>query len=187
MKMRLGLALVGAVGLTACAERDVAYNTPYVTDFGSYSDSNAPSTYEGSSVAMAAKWDGARDVTLTLRQNEFSPMIVHLTKGEAYNLTVVNKDKYAVSFKAEDFFENVSTANLSEVKAGDDVFEELKAPDLISFVVPAQSQRTVKFVPVLEGRYEFEDGAPGLMFPSWHLSPYSRGATQGSIGVFVVK
>lgn len=186
--MRFGLALIAAVGLSACAERDIALNASYVTDFGSFQDNDYVGDRADSTAEKAgmAQWNDAREVTLTLRQNEFSPMIVHLKKGVPYVVTVKNNDLDAVSFSAQEFFANASVSHLSEATHEEEVFAAAEKPVLVSFVVPPKGERQIKVVPVMEGRYEFEDGAPGIFFNQWHLSPWSNGATMGTSGVFIV-
>ena len=188
MKFTFGLALAAVVGLSACAEKDVVLNASYVTDFGEYQDSDYLGNHadaEGKK-ADGVNWTDAKEVTLTIRQNEISPMIIHLKKDVAYKVKIVNKDVDTVSFSAPEFFENVAVSSLSEAKNGEEMLPAATKPLLMSFVVPAKGERTVNLVPVLEGRYEFEDGAPGIFFNQWQLSPYSRGKTMGAIGLFIV-
>ncbi|SCA57161.1 exported hypothetical protein [Candidatus Terasakiella magnetica] len=189
MKIRYALAMMAAVGLSACAERDVAYNSVFVTDFGTYKDAFDVRNHADASgeIAEAAAWNDARNVTLTVRQNEFSPMIVHLKKDVPYVIKVVNKDQNSVSFNAGEFFENTSVDSINEAMYEDETYPARAKPQLKSFVVPPKGERMVKLVPVLEGRYEFEDNAPGFFLPNFSFSPWSRAATMGTSGVFVVE
>ncbi len=189
MKMRFGLAVLAAIGLSACAETDVVLNHSYVTDFGSYQDSDYTAEHADATGEKAANanWANAHKVTLSLRQNEFSPMIVHLKKGEPYSITVKNNDNNVVSFRADEFFANSSVAQLSEAKHEDDMLPAAEKPLLVSFVVPPMGERTVNLIPVMEGRYEYEDASPGLYFVQWGVAPFSRAATLGTAGVFIVE
>ncbi|WP_135081177.1 cupredoxin domain-containing protein [Terasakiella sp. SH-1] len=179
MKVRYGLAILAALGLTACAERDISYEKSFITDFGSYQ----PTQYVNTDALDKTAWNETRQITLTVRQNEFSPMVVRLKKDVPYTIRVVNQDKNTVSFDASDLFENSAVAELSEAAS----YPARSKPLLKSFVVPSNGERMVKLVPVLEGRYEFEDNAPGLFLLDLVFSPWSRGATKGTSGVFIVE
>lgn len=182
MKMRFGLALVAALGLTACAERDVMMNTNTATNFGSFQEATMMAAQE----ADSNKWEKASEVTITLQRKEFSPMMLHLKQNQPYTLNVVNNSNSAMSFKANEFFQTTLVRSLSEVTTDKAVYPAAENPLMVSFIVPAMSQRTINIVPAVKGRFEYEDGTPGIMVAGFHWAPWGYGVTQGSFGIISV-
>lgn len=179
LRVFTGVILVSV--LAACAGQDVTYNRTYSLDFeGKFQDADAEQ-------ASLAKWDNAKVITLTHKDAEFTPMIVNLSKGKAYILKVVNEEDRTVSFRAPEFFNNASVTEISSTDHYTDTLPKQVKPLLVSFVVPPMGQREVRFVPLNEGRYEFENAFPGIMIGEFQFAPFSRSATMGTIGAFSVK
>ncbi|MDV7340728.1 cupredoxin domain-containing protein [Terasakiella sp. A23] len=186
MKFRFGVAIVAALGLSACANLDITTGPSPIINIGLFDGSTS---YEDASGEIAAKanWDAAREITLNVEEREFTPMVVHLKRETPYKLKIVNKDAEAISFRAVDFFESSSVLKLSAKNTDIDDASGMQKPLLVSFVVPAKGERTLKFVPVKEGKYEFEDASPGFMADRWHFAPWGFGTINGTFGVFIVK
>lgn len=182
MKMRFGLALVAALGLTACAERDVMMNTNTATNFGSFQEATMMAATE----ADSSKWDKASEVTITLQRKEFAPMMLHLKQNQPYILKVVNNSNSPMSFKANEFFQTTLVRSLSEVITDEAVYPPAENPLMVSFIVPAMSERTINVVPAVKGRFEYEDATPGIMIAGFHWAPWGYGKTQGSFGMISV-
>jgi len=179
LRVFTGVILVSI--LAACVAQDVTYSRSYPTSFeGKFQDSVGDQ-------ASLAMWADAKVITLTHKDAEFTPMIVNLSKGKPYILKVVNEEDRTVSFRAPDFFNSASVTEISSTGYYTDTMPKQVNPLLVSFIVPPMGQREVRFVPLAEGRYEFENAFPGIMIGDLQFAPFSRSATMGTVGSFSVE
>jgi hypothetical protein len=174
-----GLFLVGI--LCACAARDVTYSRTNPLDFeGKFQDTAG----EALSQVM---WDEAKVITLTHKDGEFTPMIVDMQKGKPYILKVINEEDSTVSFRAPEFFNNVSVSKISGTGYYTDAVPELENPLLVSFIVAPLGEREVRLVPLNEGSFQFENAFPSLSIMEFQFAPFSRAATMGTVGAFTIE
>ncbi len=179
MRLCMGLATVGMLG--ACAAKDVAYSRSYPTSYeGALSDASAQA-------ASSADWSTAQEIVVSYKDGEFDPMYVRLHKGKPYVLKVVNENDKTVSFRASEFFANASVASINATSYYKDELAQIEKPLLKSFIVAPNGERTVRFVPLTEGRYDFDNAYPGFFLWDLQYAPWGEGATKGTAGMFVVK
>mgnify|MGYP000618005226 CR=1 FL=1 len=115
-------------------------------------------------------WNKARHIKMSVRQDEYSPMVVPLTQGLAYVMSIENKDDDIHNFRATEFFRSVAMAKAS---VGDEVLENA-CIDAVS-LEPGQTAE-FRFIAVRNGRYDFEDNSMLLAFGTF-------GGASGSIVV----
>jgi hypothetical protein len=134
----------------------------------------------------AVDWEQALVFQIDIRQNEFRPAIVHLFQGEPYIMVIENRDDEAHLFASPDFFRTVAIRKIITEK------EEIAGVNLLALNLGPGEIKEVHFVPVRDGWYDFEGGEPtgflpGAFFTGFYRSPFSRGAREGMVGVFVVE
>ena len=111
-------------------------------------------------------------VEMTIRRNEFSPMIVRLTKGRAYVFRLRNRDDEVHAFNAPAFFDNIAVA----AAALDNDILPGRCPGPIVEVQSGQSFE-MQFLAANDGVYEYRDtGSAG----SW-LGNFLNTAPPGGI------
>jgi hypothetical protein len=97
------------------------------------------------------KWKNARTIDVRIRQAEFSPMIIGLTKDKPYILRIKNADDKSRNFKAGKFFPSVA---LSRVAING---KEKRRNCVTGVTVQPHQVAELALVAVRDGRYEFED------------------------------
>jgi uncharacterized cupredoxin-like copper-binding protein len=115
-------------------------------------------------------WNKVRRIKMRIRQDEYSPMVVTLTQGQAYIMSIKNADDDSHNFRATEFFQSVAMAKAS---VGDEVFEN-GCIDAVS-LGPGQTAE-LRFIAVRDGRYNFEDNSLLLALSSF-------GGASGSISI----
>lgn len=106
---------------------------------------------ETAASVKAEDWDKADVAAIRIRQGNFAPMIVHADKGKPTILRIVNGDDGFHTFRAPEFFDNISIA---KVTRGTDQ----AGPGCHSLMtIPANKTVEIHFVPLRDGRYEFTD------------------------------
>lgn len=143
---RWGLVVAAALGLAGCETAKVIGNL-----FGSCDT-------EAALQVKPADWEKAEVAAIRIRQNHFSPMIVHATKGRPTILRIVNGDDGFHTFRAGEFFANISVAKV--VRGTDE-----DGPGCHGLVtIPAHKTVEIHFVGLNDGRYEFQDDlVPALL------------------------
>ena len=134
----------------------------------------------------AVDWDQALVFEIDIRQNEFRPAIVHLFQGEPYIMVVENRDEVDHMLAAPEFFRTTAIRKIVTEK------EEITGVNLLALSLKPGEIKEIHFVPVRDGWYDFEGGEtpgywPGIFFTGFYGSPFSRGARQGMVGIFVVE
>jgi hypothetical protein len=137
-------------------------------------------------IVEAVDWDQALVFEIDIRQNEFRPSIVHLFQGEPYIMVVENRDDHDHMLAAPSFFRTVAIRKIVTER------EEITGVNLLALSLKPGEIKEVHFVPVRDGWYDFEGGEtagifPGVFLSGFYSSPFSRGAREGMVGVFVVE
>ena len=101
---------------------------------------------------VGVDWNQARVLDVRIRQGRFSPTYLGLYMGQSYILRIENADDANHTFRASDFFRAVAVAGVS---ADGGNFQELKC--LAGVTIPPQTKTALRFVPVRDGTYEFDD------------------------------
>jgi hypothetical protein len=97
------------------------------------------------------KWNNARTIDVRIRQGEYSPMIIGLTKDKPYILRIENADNKSRNFKAGEFFRSVALSRVA-------INGKEKRQDCITGVTVKPHQvAELELVAIRDGRYEFED------------------------------
>jgi hypothetical protein len=116
-------------------------------------------------------WSAARTVDIRIRQDEFQPMVVGLTRDIPYVLHIRNADSSTRGFRSPTFFRKAAVAEI----VVDGEARDLDGGCITGVSVPANGAVEVRLVALLEGRYDFED-------PSWlRLGFYEEGNGFGTI------
>jgi hypothetical protein len=116
-------------------------------------------------------WSAARTVNIRIRQDEFQPMVVGLTRDIPYVLQIRNADSSTHGFRSPAFFRKAAVAQI----VVDGKARDLDGECITGVSVPANSAVEVRLVALLEGRYDFEN-------PSWlRLGYYEEGNGFGTI------
>jgi hypothetical protein len=118
------------------------------------------------------KWKDARTIDVRIRQGEFSPMIIGLTKDKPYILRIQNADDKSRNFKAGEFFRSVALSRVA-------INGKAKRLDCITGVTVKPHQvAELELVAIRDGRYEFEDnflsffyGTAGVIHVNLPLKP----------------
>ena len=132
-------------------------------------------------IAAAADWDKAQTIVIDMRQNTFTPAVVHLNQGRPYVLVLENRDDVTHLFAAKEFFR---TTAIQKIVSDD---EEEQVHRLSTVKVGPGEVKEVYLIPLRDGWYPFEGADPGFSVAGISLSPFSRGAIQGMVGNFVVE
>lgn len=118
-------------------------------------------------------WSKAPTVNIRIRQDEFQPMVVGLTRDIPYVLRIRNADSSAHGFRSPTFFRKAAVARI----VVDGEARNLDGDCITGVSVPANGAVEVRLVALLEGRYDFEN-------PSWlSLDYYEEGSGFGTIVV----
>ncbi|HEC90285.1 MAG TPA: hypothetical protein ENI55_01325 [Alphaproteobacteria bacterium] len=158
--VKRGILLLTATLILAACTRDGGVSS-YLA--GGCADASAK-RFEG------VDWDKVRQIEMRIRQDEYSPMVVTLTQGQAYIMSIKNDDDDNHNFRATEFFRSVAMAKAS---IGDEVFEN-GCMDAVS-LEPGQAAE-LRFIAVRTGRYDFEDN-------SLLLALSNLGGASGSIAI----
>ncbi len=117
-------------------------------------------------------WTRVPEINVSIRHDEFSPMVIRMRQGWPYVFRLRNRDDTGHTFRADDFFRNVA---IIEKSFGGDWVEE--NPCFGSVWVPPRQTVELKLVAVVDGRYEFEDN------PVFYLG----GMMDGPNGVIIIE
>ena len=104
-------------------------------------------------------WDKAERLTVTVRHNEYTPMVIPLMKGRAYVMGFENRDDYNHRFEAPTFFRAVALKDVTVAGEDTDAGACIRGLGL-----PPGKAVSVRLVTVADGRYPFEESALGTMF-----------------------
>ena len=116
-------------------------------------------------------WSAARTFDVTIRQDEFQPMVIGLVRDRPYVLHIRNGDSGAHSFRSPAFFRQAAVAEVIV----DGQSSPLGGECITGVSVPAKGSVEIRLVALLEGRYSFDNLA-------WHsLSLYDKGSGIGTI------
>ncbi|MBC8337261.1 MAG: hypothetical protein H8E39_01085 [Alphaproteobacteria bacterium] len=96
-------------------------------------------------------WTKVPEVNVSIRHDEFSPMVIRLRQGWPYVFRIRNRDDDGHAFKAYEFFKNVAVIQ-SSVEG-----EVLDNPCLSALWVPSRQTAELRLVAAVDGYYEFED------------------------------
>ncbi len=116
-------------------------------------------------------WATARTLDVTIRQDEFQPMVIGLVRDVPYVLHIRNADSGAHTFRSPTFFRQAAVADITI--AGDSL--ELDDNCITGVSVPAKGRVEIRLVALLEGRYPFDNSA------WYHLSLYDEASGIGTI------
>ncbi|MEO5336540.1 MAG: cupredoxin domain-containing protein [Magnetospirillum sp. WYHS-4] len=145
--LQASLAAIVALGLAACETNGTARGGL----FGGCDTGTARGI-------EAEVWEKADVAAIRIRQGNFSPMVVHAAKGRPTILRIVNGDDEFHTFKAPEFFRNISIAKVTRGTDED-------GPGCHSLLtIPAQRTVEIHFVPLNDGHYEFQDDLIPLVF-----------------------
>lgn len=116
-------------------------------------------------------WSTARTLDVTIRQDEFQPMVIGLVKNRPYVLHIRNRDRGGHSFRSPAFFRQAAVAEVTvdgaSVAPGGECLTEVS--------IPAGGAAEIRLVALLEGRYPFDNS-------TWYsLSLYDDGTGIGTI------
>jgi hypothetical protein len=96
-------------------------------------------------------WTRVPKVNMRIRNDEFEPMIVHMTQGWPYVFRIRNRDKESHSFNAERFLRSMAVIRLT-------VDGERQNETCISSIeIPGESMAELHLVAAIDGHYEFQD------------------------------
>ena len=175
----LALVLVASVSLSGCARIMGGEDVYEFVD-------RKGTVLKPREIIDAVDWDQALVFEIDIRQNEFRPSIIHLFQGEPYIMVEENRDDEDHMLAAPSFFRTVAIRKIVTEK------EEISGVNLLALGLKPGEIKEVHFVPVRDGWYDFEGGEPSFGFPGafltgFYASPFSRGARDGMVGVFVVE
>lgn len=97
-------------------------------------------------------WNKAETITISVRHDEYDPMVVPLRKGRAYVMRIENKDEYNHRFHAPEFFRAVALGGVSV-----DGAENAAGACISGLGLPAGKVLTARLVTVSDGHYRFEE------------------------------
>ncbi len=146
--VKRGIVLLTATLILAACTRDGGISS-YLA--GGCADASAK-RFEG------VDWNKVRQIEMRIRQDEYSPMTVTMTQGQAYVMSIKNEDDDNHNFRATEFFQSVAMAKAS---IGGEVFEN-GCMDAVS-LEPGQTAE-LRFIAARDGRYDFEDNSLLLAF-----------------------
>ena len=104
-------------------------------------------------------WDKAERLAVTVRHDEYTPMVIPLIKGRAYVMGFENRDDYNHRLEAPDFFRSVALKDISVAGASTGADTCIRGLGL-----PPGKTVSVRLVTLADGRYPFEESALGTMF-----------------------
>lgn len=99
----------------------------------------------------------AARIEMIVRNGEFSPMVVRMTKGRSYVLRLRNRDDDPHTFAAPEFFESIAVAAV----AMDNNIIETVCPGPAMELLGGQSFE-MQFLAVDDGSYKFTDPSSGI-------------------------
>lgn len=106
---------------------------------------------DGSGRAADVDWSAAQTIDVRIRQDDFDPMVIGLLRDHAYVLRLSNGDDDGHEFSAPDLFRTMVVDAIA-------IDGRAQPPGCYTRVaVPANGTTEVRFVPLLDGRYEFKD------------------------------
>lgn len=121
---------------------------------------------DASGRAAAADWSTAQTIDVRIRQDDFDPMVIGLLRDHPYVLRLSNGDDDSHVFSAPNLFRTVVLDGLV-------IDGQPQPPGCYTRVaVPANTTAEVRFVPLLDGRYAFNDtDLFGLTYVNLGLAP----------------
>ncbi len=150
---RLILVPVVALALAACAGDDAIV----VPSFSTFFDYNCPEDTDKQ--LEGVDWSRARTVGISIRQDEYDPMIIGLRQNRPYIFRLENRDDYAHTFMAGEFFRSVFTAKVTK---GD---QEFQVACLEGVRIEAMQTVEIQLLAARDGRYEFTDNTLPMFSP----------------------
>lgn len=96
-------------------------------------------------------WTRVPKVNIRIRNDEYEPMIVHMTQGWPYVFRIRNRDQRAHTFNAEKFLRSMAVIRLTI--AG----ERQNETCVSSIEVPGGTMAELHLVATIDGHYEFKD------------------------------
>ncbi|MEE8393335.1 MAG: hypothetical protein V3R66_03245 [Rhodospirillales bacterium] len=142
MGCRSFLVTILMLGLSACAFEDEIVLGPF----------SWPNCVEGVAKHIEGiDWAEARTINVSIRQDEFEPMVIGLRQNNPYIFRIENRDEYEHFFMAEGFFSSVAVASIKGPgqESGPSCIDGVK-------IGPFETVE-LRLVPVRDGRYEYND------------------------------
>ncbi len=140
MKLIRNLAIAAlATALSACAVQPSKDSAKWSVE--------APESYQAA--VSNADWNSATVIDVNLFDDQFTPMLLTLSKGQPYVLRLTNKDPYQRSLVGSNFLDSMAIAGVS----GAD--EITKASVVRSVTLTPGETREIKAIPMKSGRFEF--------------------------------
>jgi hypothetical protein len=102
------------------------------------------------------EWDRARVVSIDVRQGNFDPIVIRVRRDDPYIFRFTNRDDFTRTFRSAGFFTSIA---VEKINIGT---EERIHPCVSSVDIPPNVPVEIYFVPVRDGRYEFEDPTLGI-------------------------
>ncbi|MBK8907502.1 MAG: hypothetical protein IPM60_06280 [Rhodospirillales bacterium] len=148
---RAALAAVGAM-LAGCASDGTHETAGCIPD--------------ASGRAAEVDWSAAQTVDVRIRHDDFSPIVIGLLRERPYVLRFSNGDDERHEFSAPDLFRTVVLDGIAVDGRSQ------PAGCYTRVAVPANGTAEVRFMPLLDGRYEFKDtDLFGMTYVDLGLSP----------------
>ena len=142
----LPVAMMAVVVLSACTMRDVVKldqdlrKVAFGECLGATPDP-----------AAAVDWSTAQAISVTIRQDDYDPMILFLKRDQPYVITIANRDDSGHTFRARRFFQESTVAG---VTVGGEALDD---DCIIAVDIPALKTAELRVVPTREGTYDFTD------------------------------
>ncbi len=143
MVNRIGLMVVAAGVLGACAARDVVLEEP-------------PAGYVEDAAARVAAvdWSRAESVEVRLAEYAFGPRNLTFRAGQPYRLRIENVGTGSHTFVSEGFFRSIAAKQLVGGESA------ISSPFLKTVAVSPKTVRELTFVAVQPGTYRLECTVP---------------------------
>ena len=143
MLNKIGLMVVAAAVLGACAARDVVLEEP------------PPGYVEDAAARVAAvDWSRAESVEVRLTEYAFDPRNLTFRSGKPYRLRIENVGTGSHTFVSEGFFQSIAAKQLVGGESA------VSTPFLKTVAVSPKTVRELTFVAVQPGTYRLECTVP---------------------------
>ena len=143
MVNKIGLMVVAAAVLGACAARDVVLEEP------------PPGYVEDAAARVAAvDWSRAESVEVRLTEYAFDPGNLTFRSGKPYRLRIENVGTRSHTFVSQGFFQSIAAQQLVGGESA------ISSPFLKTVAVSPKTVRELTFVAVRPGTYRLECTVP---------------------------
>ncbi|MBT3556626.1 MAG: hypothetical protein HN644_02620 [Rhodospirillales bacterium] len=155
MRVKSIMSVIGlSVALAACGAAESVSDWMFEASFSSRSiDCEERTARQLNGVDFAT----AAHIEMVVRNGEFSPMVVRMTKGRSYVFRLRNRDDDVHTFDAPEFFSAIAVAAV----AVDNTILETVCPGPVVKLQGGQSFE-MQFLAAQDGAYAFTDTANGI-------------------------